>query len=169
MIERISAPAAAHFGRVPVPGCRCNLCLEADSEGLSFPILPTSNLAGPARRLIERQVAKHEAQFGPARVQRRRTRGYRLPEGAVYVGRPTKWGNPFRPAAGQYLGTDYCVDIDWRLAVELYRGWVLARVRCGQLDLEELRGKVLACYCPLDRPCHADVLRELANAPRIAA
>ena len=32
-------------------------------------------------------------------------------------------------------------------------------------DLAELRGRDLACWCPLDQPCHADVLLELANAP----
>jgi hypothetical protein len=31
-----------------------------------------------------------------------------------------------------------------------------------RLDLSELRGKDLACWCPLDQPCHADVLLELA-------
>ncbi|HEY9415508.1 MAG TPA: DUF4326 domain-containing protein [Pseudonocardia sp.] len=31
----------------------------------------------------------------PKRIQRQRTKGWRMPEGAVYVGRPTKWGNPF--------------------------------------------------------------------------
>lgn len=31
----------------------------------------------------------------PVRIQRKRTKGWRMPEGAVYVGRPTKWGNPF--------------------------------------------------------------------------
>lgn len=31
----------------------------------------------------------------PPRIQRQRTKGWRMPEGAVYVGRPTRWGNPF--------------------------------------------------------------------------
>lgn len=31
----------------------------------------------------------------PQRIQRRRTKGWRMPAGALYVGRPTKWGNPF--------------------------------------------------------------------------
>lgn len=31
----------------------------------------------------------------PKRIQRQRTKGWRMPDGAVYVGRPTKWGNPF--------------------------------------------------------------------------
>ncbi|GIM90343.1 DUF4326 domain-containing protein [Paractinoplanes toevensis] len=34
--------------------------------------------------------------MSPQRIQRQRTAGWRMPEGAVYVGRPTRWGNPFR-------------------------------------------------------------------------
>ncbi len=34
----------------------------------------------------------------PLRIQRRRTKGYRMPPGAVYCGRPTIWGNPFDTA-----------------------------------------------------------------------
>lgn len=68
----------------------------------------------------------------PSRIQRKRTKGWRMPPDAVYVGRPTKWGNPF----------DIAIMIE---------------------SINELRGKDLACWCPLDRPCHADVLLELAN------
>ena len=39
----------------------------------------------------------------PKRIQRQRTKGWRMPEGAVYVGRPSRWGNPFR------LGTPYAL------------------------------------------------------------
>lgn len=39
----------------------------------------------------------------PKRIQRRRTKGWRMPEGAVYVGRPTKWGNPF-----DFRRSEYC-------------------------------------------------------------
>lgn len=47
--------------------------------------------------------------MSPQRIQRKRTRGWRMPAGVVYVGRPTKWGNPHRPprpvrAAGQGPG-----------------------------------------------------------------
>ena len=45
------------------------------------------------------------------------------------------------------------------LAVEAYRDWVASY----PLDLAQLRGKDLACFCPLDQPCHADILLELAN------
>lgn len=33
---------------------------------------------------------------GPRRIQRKRTKGWKMPENTVYVGRPTKWGNPWR-------------------------------------------------------------------------
>jgi hypothetical protein len=99
------------------------------------------------------------------RIQRRRTRGWRMPEGAVYVGRPTKWGNPWRvdrarathPPTNQYRDT--AVEV-----VSLYRDWVLYAAPFTLDDiLDELAGRDLACWCPLDQPCHADVLLEIAN------
>jgi hypothetical protein len=84
------------------------------------------------------------------RVQRSRQRGTRLPDGAVYVGRPTKWGNPFTHGPVEQV-------------VAAYRQWLGREIMRGNLDLGELRGKTLACWCPLDQPCHADVLLELAN------
>ena len=83
----------------------------------------------------------------PKGIQRKRTKGWRMPENCVYVGRPTKWGNPFKVAI---LGHD--------LAVELYERCVLSG-----LPVHELRGKNLACWCPLDQPCHRDVLLQAAN------
>ena len=90
----------------------------------------------------------------PKRIQRRRTKGWKMPVGAVYVGRPTKWGNPFTPGN------------DRRWLVGSYRKYLIANQAYQtdhRLPLEELRGKDLACWCPLDQPCHADVLLELAN------
>lgn len=88
----------------------------------------------------------------PKRIQMKRTKGWRKPEGAVYVGRPTKWGNSF------VVGKD---GIHSRaVAVQCFDSWA----RMTNLDASELRGKDLACWCPLDQPCHADVLLELANA-----
>lgn len=99
------------------------------------------------------------------RIQMRRTKGWRKPEGAVYVGRPSKWGNPFR------IGAAYCLHDDIFItphtaqeAVMLYRAWIDRSLRDFPDLLDELRGKDLACWCPLDAPCHADVLLELANA-----
>lgn len=96
----------------------------------------------------------------PERIQRKRTRGWRMPPNTVYVGRPTKWGNPYIPDN----------DGERYVAVEEYREWVTELIRRGLFhDLGELRGKDLACWCPvfgkdgLPVPCHADVLIELAN------
>lgn len=46
----------------------------------------------------------------PERIQRRRVAGWRMPEGAVYVGRPTKWGNPFGYRTRQGLARVPAVD-----------------------------------------------------------
>lgn len=87
-----------------------------------------------------------------------------MPPGAVKVDRTTRWGNPFR------LG----IDGDRAQCVALYRHWleqgndavhgVRGDARADLLrDLPRLRGRDLACWCPLDAPCHADVLLALAN------
>lgn len=100
----------------------------------------------------------------PLRIQRKRTAGWRMPEGAVYVGRPTVWGNPFETA------DKFRVLMQ---AVQMKQPRVPPGVNCSLADwvvlndmairVRELRGKQLACWCPLDKPCHADVLAELAN------
>lgn len=100
--------------------------------------------------------------YMPVRVQRRRTKGWRMPEGAIYVGRPTVWGNPFGTRA-----TDLITVCSIEQAVADYRSMILGEIRTmGYMPyyLRELRGKTLACWCTLDRPCHADVLLELVNA-----
>lgn len=96
----------------------------------------------------------------PKRIQRRRTKGWKMPEGAVYVGRPTKWGNPFRVGGG---------FPKYPLTAEAAVTYFLSHLEHGCFRvsiaevIRELRGKDLACWCPLDKPCHADVLLELAN------
>ena len=85
----------------------------------------------------------------PKRIQRKRSKGWKMPPNTVFVGRPTKWGNP-------------CVmrsESDRSASV----AWFEAHV-AHTLDISELRGKDLACWCGLDQECHADVLLELANA-----
>lgn len=144
------------------------------------------------------------------RVQMRR--GVPLPPNTKYVGRPTRWGNPFR-VQGDWI-TWAAIALGQRAdaagrrtaAVSLYRAWmtdqlpVAARPAAGgdsaeiefadgtrrtiseqvagvaalattvfpqprlpdeRPSLEPLRGFDLACWCPLDQPCHADVLLEL--------
>lgn len=46
----------------------------------------------------------------PERIQRRRVAGWHMPDGAVYVGRPTKWGNPFRYRTNQGLARVPAID-----------------------------------------------------------
>lgn len=112
----------------------------------------------------------------PERVRLSRAKGYRLPPNTVLVSRPNICGNPFTIKGARdagYKGT----DADLRAyAVDLYRRWLNGEpsVLCGPdwprlrrrilKRIPELRGKNLACWCPLDEPCHADVLLEKANA-----
>lgn len=106
----------------------------------------------------------------PVRVQRRRTRGWQMPPNTVYVGRPTKWGNPFvissDPARLEHYG-DYTKNVDlwdgWPCADRVTAVRAFREMKAVHLDLTELRGKNLACWCSLDQACHADVLLELAN------
>lgn len=102
----------------------------------------------------------------PKRIQRKRTKGWTMPEGAVYVGRPTKWGNPFRLWDGHTMPPNGYIDPE--RAVSAYRNLLedeeLTDVSFINDIQRELRGKDLACWCPLDQPCHADVLLEIANA-----
>jgi len=89
----------------------------------------------------------------PERFQRSRRKGARLPADVVVVTRPTKWGNP------------HPLNLGRAEAVRRYRDDLLA----GRLTVtvegvrRELRGRDLACYCPVDQPCHADVLLAVAN------
>ena len=115
----------------------------------------------------------------PKRIQRRRTKGWKAPDGAICVTRPGKFGNPFIvgtwarvfPSAStcsylmcweeKYAGPGYVFVKDNSTAVILFREWLTNHPRsCTQ----ELRGKDLMCWCRLDQPCHADVLLEIANA-----
>ena len=148
----------------------------------------------------------------PQRIQRKRTKGWTMPEGAIYVGRPSQWGNPFVLNDPWLLWTGCALGFNGdeagrrSAALLLYRSWLTGQwlprrtpdpggeiaFEGGQEvsahgmvmgfaaramgmypaptlperpDLSILRGKDLACFCPLDKPCHAEVLLELANQP----
>ena len=113
----------------------------------------------------------------PLRIQRKRTRGWRMPEGAVYVGRPSVWGNRWRIGdRSNHLGHPVQTKQE---AADLFRdvGWSAPHQRA--FIRENLRGHDLACWCklcpehaagkPFDvrckacEPCHADVLGVIAN------
>lgn len=99
----------------------------------------------------------------PKRIQRKRTKGWRMPEVAVYVGRPTRWGNPF-PILSEVRGA--ALTSLRRRATEAFAAYVIEAPwapEFAEAVRTELRGKDLACWCPLDQPCHADVLLQIAN------
>lgn len=123
--------------------------------------------------------------MSPKRIQLKRTKGWRKPEGAIVVTRPGRWGNPFKvgetidrnddrfkvladlqPAiaglsAVRILTADIAVDAYFHFILNAPRLWLAAG--------DELAGHDLACWCPLvdehgeKVPCHADVLLEVAN------
>lgn len=121
----------------------------------------------------------------PERIQLSRKKGWRKPENTVVVSRPSRWGNPFRithEACDESADDGFCwvVRADGRRgafdhaetqndarssAVAEFRVWVMSgRTPYGRGEVKaNLRGKNLACWCPLDQPCHADVLLEIAN------
>lgn len=110
----------------------------------------------------------------PVRVQRKRTKGWKMPENTVYVGRPSKWGNAidWRDYEEWYPGDFHS---EWRrMAASDFGMFLKDRAARGEPRQDypsndqiraELAGKNLACWCPLDQACHADVLLELASEP----
>jgi hypothetical protein len=124
----------------------------------------------------------------PKRIQLSRKKGYRKPEGAIVVARPSRWGNPVHVGATAYCSVEsdegyldgLTIVVTPAIAVAMYRDLMQTRLEYPSWPdphpdddawtqewhdaLAELRGHDLACWCPADQPCHADVLLELANA-----
>jgi hypothetical protein len=75
-----------------------------------------------------------------------------MPENTVYVGRPSKWGNPYK------IGDEFTTIQD---ILGLYERWLKSKLKEDLQFLDSLKGHDLACWCPLDKPCHADVLLKL--------
>lgn len=132
---------------------------------------------------LNRKREKVEGKIqNPIRIQRKRTKGFKTPEGTIYVGRPTKFGNPFKLTPDGMImcySTNRSVLNPWIVfndglghtvedIVELYELWIKGRM----LDFEylpippntdELEGKNLSCFCSLNTACHADVLLTISN------
>lgn len=116
------------------------------------------------------QIASDQNPTTPKRIQMSRQRPWRADNpDAVIVARPSKWGNPF--AIGLWYGASG-PNGEWSRSVHIYDRADAATEyrRAARLghpnipsDLSPLRGKDLACWCPLDQPCHADVLLDIAN------
>ena len=75
-----------------------------------------------------------------------------VPDGAVYIGRGSKWGNPF------IIG----FDGDRKTVIAEHARWLARQVHLLEA-LDELRGHDLVCFCA-PRACHGDLLMRLANA-----
>jgi len=111
----------------------------------------------------------------PQRVQLSRAKGWRMSPNAIKVDRTTRWGNPFvvgvhgtRAECVRYyelmIGGFLTVSMENVEAQQAYIEW-------GIDHIEELRGKNLACWCPLPKAgesdiCHAAVLLRAANRRR---
>jgi hypothetical protein len=100
----------------------------------------------------------------PKRQQRSRAKGSKLPDGVVCVTRPGKWGNPYE-SAYDFQRTLELIAASAFNESELAKP-VLSHMKRIHDDIEELRGKDLACWCESHVPCHADVLIKWANQQR---
>lgn len=129
----------------------------------------------------------------PHRVQRRRTKGSRLPAGVLCITRPSRYGNPFHIVGRTVVGFKWSDVVEWDQgigamppadvlyaeaadpagavdqAVELYRELLAVRRREWEPKrfakwIIDARGRDVACYCPVTQPCHGDPLLQAVNA-----
>ena len=124
---------------------------------------------------MTRQIALGQ----PARIQRQRRKGWRAPDRAVYVGRGTRWGNPYavREYAGHHLVESDTGGVIFssrdenearRVACDWYRAWLSSQAGLLAAVRRQLGGRDLMCWCslpPAGAPdhCHAAVLLAVAN------
>ena len=106
-------------------------------------------------------------QTTPVRVQLSRKKGWKMPPNTVKVDRSTPWGNPF--IVGKAGGVYTAKVLDRRHAWQIFKSVAFDNEKLVAAAKEKLRGKNLACWCPLPEAyehdeCHAAVLLEIANA-----
>lgn len=121
----------------------------------------------------------------PARIQLSRARGFRLPDSAVRVARPSVWGNPYPVGVwGRELAltlfaetargcwsprhVEHLCDANAGIIYRAHCDWnarVRRRFGCSAVEAARgfLRGMDLACWCKPGEACHADILLEIAN------
>ena len=87
------------------------------------------------------------------RIQRKRVKGWRIPENCIYIGRPSKWGNPYK------------IDEDGTReeVLQKYRNYLEVALLYNPHLLDELKGKDICCWCRLDQKCHGDIILEFLN------
>jgi len=106
----------------------------------------------------------------PQRIQRKRTKGWRMPPNTKCVTRGTRWGNPY--VVGKDGTASECVaKFIKELTPYTHASGSLDDLLISTANMKEiqidLRGKNLACFCKVGEPCHADWLLEIANGPII--
>ena len=118
----------------------------------------------------------------PKRLQQKRERGWRMPENSRGIGRPSRYGSPFIVEMDPEFDTwvVYDPEFDWvhgpgidndpwtkeqaiQKSLELFRQYAEERLEQEPEWLDPLRGKDLYCWCKEGKPCHGDILIELAN------
>ena len=100
------------------------------------------------------------------RIQRKRTKGWRMPKNTVYVGRPSIFGNPHSSGdkESDVLKFKFAVQFE----IESLRCGIPPALNYGYArkiaeNLDKLKGKNLACWCGPNERCHADALLEIMN------
>lgn len=123
----------------------------------------------------------------PLRIQRRRVKGWKAPENTVNCTRPGKWGNPFKVQYGAICILHkrghlplYILKPDdnaQQLLVNCYKQFIDGErhffgillpdwsdfIPVSKLEIKELKGRNLMCFCAEGTPCHADLLLQEAN------
>jgi hypothetical protein len=96
----------------------------------------------------------------PIRIRRRQWDGWKCPVGAVYCGRPSKYGNPFKIADSSRIG-----------ALVAFRAMLKDKKQRNQIGYpsdetikRELKGMNLVCWCGLNQDCHVNDLLRIANS-----
>lgn len=115
------------------------------------------------------------------RIQKKNTKGWRMPKNSVYVGSSSKWKNPFR-VGGEFMLGDLDNEKSWmkmiwceklipnydprftrienkQQSVEMFKKLMSLR----PIDVKPLKGKILVCQDADDEPSHADVLLDMVN------
>lgn len=124
------------------------------------------------------QVSSERAK-GQKRIQRKRTKGWRMPTGAIYAGRASQWGNPFKvvrqsngnytierkmAAGAEILAFCFSTEVEAKQkTVELFEAYARMKLVNDPHWLDPLIGHDIACWCSLDDPCHVDVILQLTE------
>lgn len=150
----------AHVSRCP-----------SNNGGLDYAVFEVDGMFGKRKIVIDNRPK-------PVRIQRSRKEKQVSPNGLpiVYVGRPTKFGNPFKVREAI---TEYCLALLNDAEINFYcLGQPINNhiVSCYFFEKyiltdkyklkvkKELKGKNLSCWCKVGEPCHADILLKIANS-----